>query len=129
MRLICKQIRQDVATANGRVYSREALDRIAALSNHLSLDGRCMLAVEPSESTKIALKNVVGKVNIVSVNDGHLEVEVELLDTEQGAPLRALAPGVVGRMFTVAPLLYGDTSNGMNVDPYSLRFSGWTLIR
>jgi hypothetical protein len=131
MRLTCKQIKRDVATTNGRVYSREALARIVALSNQQSLDGSNLLVADQTpDSAIIALANTAGKVGYAMlVDDQHIEIDVELLDTPKGAALKAAAPGLVEKVYSVVPVLLGNTENGMNIDPYSIKFYGWAIVR
>lgn len=131
MRLTCKQIQRDVATTNGRVYSREALARIVALSNQQSVDGTCLLVTDQTANSAIvALANTVGKVGYAMlVDDLHIAIDVELLDTPKGAALKAAAPGLIEKVYSVVPIILGDTPNGMNVDPYSIRFYGWAVVR
>lgn len=131
MRLTCKLIQRDVATANGRVYSREAFARIASLSNQKSLDGSNLLVADQTpDSAIVVLANTVGKVNEARiVDDLHLEIDVDLLDTPKGAALKAAAPGLVEKVYSVVPILLGNTENGMNIDPYSIKFYGWSIVR
>lgn len=131
MRLTCKRIQRDVATANGRVYSREALARIVALSNQKSLDGSCLLVTDHAPDTTIlALANTVAKVGYAMIlDDLHVAVDVELLDTPKGAALKAAAPGLIEKIYSVVPIILGDTANGMNVDPYSIKFYGWAVVQ
>ena len=130
LRLYCKLIRQDVATANGRVYSREALARIAALSNQQSLENRCLLAADvPPDASTLKLADVVANVENCTLFDGGLHIDVCMLDTEKGKPLKALSAPLVEKAFSVVPIMFGTTPNGMNVDPYSITFKGWSLVR
>jgi hypothetical protein len=129
MKMVCKLIRQGEATANGRVYSKEALERVVALSNQRSLDGSCLVVTDTPLDSRVLLANVVGKVSTALLVNGQIEVEVELLDTQKGGAFKALAPGVFERMFSVAPIMTGTTPNGMDIDPYSLAFTGWALVR
>lgn len=130
MKLICKLIKQGVATTNGRVYSPEALARIATLSNHQTLNGTCFLGADVSmEASMIRLSDVAGRVHLAEVVDGQLQIEVELLETAKGTPLLALTTDALQRTFSVVPVMYGTTSDGMNVDPYTLAVNGWALVK
>lgn len=127
IRLFCTAIQLNVPTINGRVYSKETLDKIVEQTNRKAASGHCFLVTNVERtSASISLAEVVGRINVASLFDGQMLIDVELLDTPKGLPIRALPQEAVEKL-TVFPIMYGTTKPDLTVDAASIALTGWAL--
>ena len=121
-KIVCEAITADVPTRTGLIYSREALERVVAQSNHQSKQNRC-LVVSDEFAGRPLLKDVVGKVIETTIEDGKMVCQVELLETPRAKELGEL----LNMGFSISPCMYGNIK-GRIVDPNTLTLDGWSLV-
>jgi hypothetical protein len=79
--VVCELIRADVPTANGHIYSKEALERAVEQFNHASKRGTCFVVKDAESDGRVLLNKVVARVHETQLRDGQLVCQVETLQT------------------------------------------------
>ena len=120
----CTLIRPGVPTANGRIYSQQAVDKLVEMTNEQAKDGHCMVVHDGQPDGRVALKDVVGLVRKATVEDNKMVCTVEMLATPKGLDMEMLfSKGV-----SIAPLAYGRVGPDGKVDAETLRIDGWSFV-
>jgi len=119
----CELIRPDVPTANGRIYSKEAIDKLVKMTNEQALDGHCMVVSDGQPDGRVKLADVVGLVRHASVEDDKMVCTVEMLQTPKAVNLEMLFNEGV----SIAPLAYGTVKDG-RVQKEDLKIHGWSFV-
>jgi hypothetical protein len=120
--VVCELIRADVPTANGHIYSKEALERAVEQFNHASKRGTCFVVKDAESDGRVLLNKVVARVHETQLRDGQLVCQVETLQTPVAKDIELLL-----QHGTITPIAYGSTNNG-KVDPNDLRVVGFTYV-
>jgi hypothetical protein len=123
-KFFCELIRPGVATANGRIYSKEAVEKLVEMTNKQAEDGHCMVVHDGQPDGRVLLKDVVGLVRKATLEDEKMVCTVEMLATPKAVNLEMLFNDRV----SVAPLAYGHVGPDGKVEAESLRIHGWSFI-
>jgi hypothetical protein len=110
MRIEGKLIQAGEPTLNGRIYSKEALERIVEdvqdKVKSRSLIGR----VGTNQETRISLSEASHVVTNLEMGEKEMVMDIEILDTPKGEELRALIDSKTP--LTIHPMFMGTVENG-----------------
>jgi hypothetical protein len=132
MKAIIGTIEIGKPTKNGRIYTKEVVEKIVDLYNKkINSDSGCYVTIESPDYNidNIDLSKVAGVVKSCSIEDNHIVIDIEPLSSNNGILLKKLmefkvidfTPNLVGSLgeklkkeFTFIPDLIGNS----NLDGY-----------
>jgi hypothetical protein len=120
--IVCELIRADVPTANGHIYSKEALEKAVEQFNKASKRDTCFVVKDAAPDGRVLLKDIVAKVHDTQLRDGQLVCQVEMLKTPAAKDIEMLL-----EHGTITPIAYGSTNNG-RVNADDLRVVGFSFV-
>lgn len=120
--IVCELIRADVPTANGHIYSKEALEKAVEQFNKASKRDTCFVVSDAEPDGRVLLNKVAAKVHDTKLRDGQLVCQVEVLDTPAGKDIQKIL-----EHGTITPLARGTVKDG-KVIADDLKVYGFSFV-
>lgn len=121
MEFRCDLIRENEPTRNGRVYSKECLERVAKQATRM---GTRMVHLDDSTCRP---ESILGIIKECDVKDGYLVADVIFANTKSAKIVQGLMDAGVDFSKSLMPILVGELDSNGNPIPESLGTLGYSL--